>query len=64
MLDCDGFSLFYLKAVAPPDMRIGMIYQGILPFVVAQVIGLGLLAAFPQIILWLPNLIDKLYGFN
>jgi len=59
-----GFSLFYLKAVAPPEMRIGTIYRGILPFVVAQVIGLSLLAAFPQIALWLPNLMDKLYGFN
>jgi len=58
-----GFSLFYLKAVAPPDMQIGTIYKGILPFVIAQVIGLSLLAAFPQITLWLPNLMDKLYGY-
>jgi len=58
-----GFSLFYLKAVAPPDMQIGTIYKGILPFVIAQIIGLSLLAAFPKITLWLPNLMDKLYGY-
>jgi tripartite ATP-independent transporter DctM subunit len=54
-----GFSLFYLKAVAPPTMRIGVIYQGIVPFVILQVLGLILLVIFPQITLWLPNLVDK-----
>jgi tripartite ATP-independent transporter DctM subunit len=54
-----GFSLFYLKAVAPPTMRIGTIYQGIIPFVILQVIGLILLTIFPQISLWLPDLVDK-----
>ncbi len=53
-----GFSLFYLKAVAPPTMRIGVIYQGIVPFVILQVLGLILLVIFPQITLWLPNLVD------
>jgi tripartite ATP-independent transporter DctM subunit len=51
-----GFSLFYLKAVAPPTMRIGVIYRGIVPFVILQIIGLILLTLFPQITLWLPNL--------
>ncbi|EDN68820.1 conserved hypothetical protein, membrane [Beggiatoa sp. PS] len=54
-----GFSLFYLKAVAPPTMPIGVIYRGIVPFVILQVIGLILLTLFPQITLWLPNLMDK-----
>ncbi|MCK5716828.1 MAG: TRAP transporter large permease subunit [Thiomargarita sp.] len=53
-----GFSLFYLKAVAPPDMRIGIIYRGIIPFVFLQLLGLTLLVLFPQITLWLPNLLD------
>ena len=53
-----GFSLFYLKAVAPPTMRISVIYQGIVPFVILQVVGLILLVIFPQITLWLPNLVD------
>lgn len=54
-----GFSLFYLKAVAPPSMRIGVIYRGIVPFVILQLFGLALLVIFPQITLWLPELIDK-----
>lgn len=58
-----GFSLFYLKAVAPPDMKISVIYRGIVPFVILQVICLILLILFPQIILWLPNLMDRLSGF-
>jgi tripartite ATP-independent transporter DctM subunit len=58
-----GFSLFYLKAVAPAEMKISVIYQGIIPFVVLQVLCLILLVLFPQIVLWLPNLMDKLSGF-
>jgi len=58
-----GFSLFYLKAVAPADMKISVIYQGIMPFVILQVICLILLVLFPQIILWLPDLMDKWSGF-
>jgi tripartite ATP-independent transporter DctM subunit len=58
-----GFSLFYLKAVAPPEMKISVIYQGIVPFVILQVLCLILLVIFPQIILWLPNLMDKWSGF-
>jgi len=58
-----GFSLFYLKAVAPPEMKISVIYQGIIPFVILQVLCLILLVIFPQIILWLPNLMDKWSGF-
>ncbi|HHB92338.1 MAG TPA: TRAP transporter large permease subunit [Thioploca sp.] len=55
-----GFSLFYLKAVAPPTMQITTIYKGVIPFIILQVIGLILLVLFPQITLWLPNLIDSL----
>jgi len=58
-----GFSLFYLKAVAPPEMKISVIYQGIIPFVILQVLCLILLISFPQVILWLPNLMDKWSGF-
>ena len=58
-----GFSLFYLKAVAPPTIQMGVIYRGIVPFVILQVIGLILLVMFPQLTLWLPNLFDQWYGF-
>lgn len=54
-----GFSLFYLKAVAPPNIKITTIYKGIIPFVILQLIGLILLVLFPNITLWLPNLVDN-----
>ncbi len=50
-----GFALFYMKGVAPPEVKIQQIYRGIIPFVILQVIGLGLVMAFPQIALWLPG---------
>ncbi|MCP4701333.1 MAG: TRAP transporter large permease subunit [Gammaproteobacteria bacterium] len=58
-----GFSLFYLKAAAPPEMRMITIYRGIMPFVLLQVIALIILAAYPQLVLWLPDLMDKIHGF-
>ena len=49
-----GFALFYLKGVAPAHIRIGEIYRGIVPFVILQLVGLGLVIGFPEIALWLP----------
>ena len=42
-----GFSLFYLKGVAPPEVRTTDIYHGVIPFIVLQVIVLGILVLFP-----------------
>ena len=50
-----GFALFYMKGVAPPEVKIQQIYIGIIPFVMLQVIGVTLVMAFPEIALWLPN---------
>ncbi len=50
-----GFALFYMKGVAPPEVRIQQIYRGIIPFVLLQVIGLSLVMAFPEIAMWLPR---------
>jgi tripartite ATP-independent transporter DctM subunit len=54
-----GFSLFYLKASAPPTLKLQSIYKGIVPFVVVQILVLGLMIAFPQISLWLPELMQS-----
>jgi TRAP-type mannitol/chloroaromatic compound transport system permease large subunit len=51
-----GYSLFYFKGVAPPEYTMGDVYKGILPFVAIQVFGLALLAVFPQLISYLPDL--------
>jgi TRAP-type mannitol/chloroaromatic compound transport system permease large subunit len=52
-----GFALFYLKAVAPPEIKIQAIYQGIIPFVMLQLGGLALVLAFPELALWLPRVL-------
>jgi len=45
-----GFSLFYLRGVAPPDMTTGQIYRGAVPFIAIQLVALGLVAAFPSLV--------------
>ena len=52
-----GFALFYLRGVAPPSVTTGHIYRGIIPFVLIQVVGLGLLWLFPAVVTIVPNLI-------
>lgn len=52
-----GFSLFYLQGVAPPEVRVGHIYKGVAPFVVLQILGLGLVWQFPALATWLPKVI-------
>lgn len=46
-----GFALFYLKGVAPPEVKTTDIYRGIIPFVIIQLLFLLLLVQYPGIIL-------------
>jgi TRAP-type mannitol/chloroaromatic compound transport system permease large subunit len=50
-----GFALFYLKGLAPPEVKIQSIYRGIIPFVAMQVVCLILVIMFPKLALWLPG---------
>jgi tripartite ATP-independent transporter DctM subunit len=52
-----GFSLFYLKAVTPPEITTGHIYRGIVPFVAVQLVGLLLVVFFPVLATWLPTVV-------
>ncbi len=54
-----GFALFYLRGVAPAEVKTNQIYRGAIPFVLIQVAALGILAAFPKLATWLPGV---LYG--
>ena len=54
-----GFALFYLRGVAPAEIQTAQIYQGVVPFIVIQLLMLGILALFPALATWLP---DTLYG--
>jgi len=58
-----GFSLFYLKAAAPPEVRIQHIYKGVIPFVLIQIIVLGGIMLFPDTVLWLPDLMNEMKGY-
>ncbi|HJS36762.1 MAG TPA: TRAP transporter large permease subunit [Burkholderiales bacterium] len=48
-----GFALFYIKGIAPKEVKIQSIYKGIIPFVILQLVGLIAVIAFPQLALWL-----------
>lgn len=50
-----GFNLFYLKGVVPPGITMGDIYRSVVPFVIVQIIGMGILMVFPGIATWLPQ---------
>ncbi len=54
-----GFALFYLRGVAPPSVRTSAIYRGAMPFVAIQLFALLLIAAFPELVTWLPG---RIYG--
>lgn len=54
-----GYNLFYLKSIAPEGITIKDIYMSIVPFIILQLIGLAIVAAFPQIAVYLPN---RLFG--
>ena len=49
-----GFALFYLKGVCPPEVQLADIYKGVIPFIILQLIGLVIIAIWPQLVLWLP----------
>lgn len=54
-----GFSLFYLKGVAPTNVTTGHIYRGIIPFIIIQLITLAVVVIFPDTVYWLPKLLAK-----
>ncbi|MEM1091623.1 MAG: TRAP transporter large permease subunit [Pseudomonadota bacterium] len=54
-----GFALFYLRGVAASTVTTGDIYRGVLPFIAIQILVLGLIAAAPSLVTWLP---ERIYG--
>lgn len=52
-----GFALFYLRGVASRALKTTEIYKGVIPFIIIQVIMMLILAFFPSLATWLPNLI-------
>lgn len=50
-----GFNLFYLKGVVPPGITMKDIYTSVVPFVIIEIIAIGIIMVFPKIATWLPN---------
>lgn len=50
-----GYGMFCLKAVIPPEITMTDIYKSVIPFILLQIVGLGLCMIYPQIIMWLPG---------
>jgi len=52
-----GFALFYLRGVAPAEVETSAMYRGVIPFILMQLLLLLLLAIWPQLATWLPDLV-------
>ncbi|WP_087720610.1 TRAP transporter large permease [Salinicola salarius] len=50
-----GFNLFYLKGIVPPSITMRDIYWSVIPFVIVNLIGMGIIMAFPEIATYLPD---------
>jgi len=54
-----GFSLFYLKGVAPAEVTTTHIYRGVVPYIIMQIFVLVLVIFVPQLALWLPKFMGQ-----
>ena len=52
-----GFALFYLRGVAPPQITTMHIYRGVVPFILIQLLALGMVVIWPALATWLPGLL-------
>ena len=52
-----GYNLFLMRAMAPPEISLRDIYASITPFVLVMAGALALVMIFPQLALWLPDLV-------
>ncbi|SMF25501.1 TRAP transporter, DctM subunit [Tistlia consotensis] len=51
-----GYTLFYMKGTLPPELGMGAVYRGILPFFLLQLLGLVIVLLSPSLVTWLPQL--------
>ncbi len=54
-----GYSLFYLRGIAPPEVKTTDIYRGVMPFCALMILALIICAIFPQTITYLPSILVK-----
>jgi TRAP-type mannitol/chloroaromatic compound transport system permease large subunit len=51
-----GFALFYIKGVAPPEIKVTDIYRGVVPYILIQLAALAIVFVIPSIATWLPSI--------
>ncbi|MDX1818038.1 MAG: TRAP transporter large permease subunit [Marinobacter sp.] len=51
-----GFALFYIKGVAPPEIKVTDIYRGVVPYILIQLAALAIVFLIPSIATWLPSI--------
>ena len=56
-----GGALFYLRGIAPPGIDLPVIYRGVVPFIVIQLVGLAIIFNWEALATWLPA---QAYGFR
>lgn len=55
-----GYTLFYIKGPLPKHLSMGVVYQGVMPFLGLQILALIICAFAPWLVTWLPSLMDKM----
>lgn len=54
-------AIFYLRGISPPEITLNHMFRGVVPFIILQLICLGIVAWQPSLVLWLP---DQILGFR
>ena len=54
-------AIFYLKGIVPEEIKVTDMFSGVVPYILLQLVGIGLIMVFPTIALWLPG---KMIGFH
>jgi TRAP-type mannitol/chloroaromatic compound transport system permease large subunit len=54
-----GYALFYIKGVCPPEIQMGHIYRGIIPFVILQMLAVIIVFLWPAMVNWLPAVVYR-----
>ena len=56
-------AIFFLRGISPPEIRLADMYRGVVPFIILHFVCLGLLIIFPELALWLPEIMfERLPG--
>jgi TRAP-type mannitol/chloroaromatic compound transport system permease large subunit len=52
-----GFSLFYLRGAAPPEVTTTALYRGVVPFILLNLVGMAVIFTVPALATWLPRVL-------